>query len=357
MVASWGGAYQAAQRQAYFIPFQEKFGIELVEDSPVLYRRIQAMVDTGNYRWHVMDIDGRELHTQIGLGNLAELDMSVVDNRNHMEMVRTRYGGGGGITWSTVLAYNTDVFPEATIKDWRAFFDRGNFPGRRSVGQTNSYSGTWRGWSSWRSQDSWFPALLAIDPSRLNDPEWRTRLGAPTDEDVQAALAYWEANPPDLFWARGSDCPQNLISGENVMCTAWNNRIFDVQKEGLPLDICWECGHLVGTRLFAMADGLKEANPEAFEIGQLFIAWTGHPEINAQIYHYDPWYGPSNSYGPVNQKSAEYLNAPEFDDVRDAIPTSSANIPYAIFEDVKLSSEKSEEWEELWNRYMEGIGG
>ncbi len=337
---SFGGAYQSAQWQAYLAPFQRKFGIQIIGDTGESHRMIPAMVATNNYTSHVMDIGGRELHRQIALGNLEELDMSVVDNRNHIETVRTRYGGGGA--WSTVLAYNTDVFPEGTIKDWRAFFDRGNFPGTRSVGETYSYGG------------SWLPALLAIDPSRLDDPEWRTRLGAPTDEDVQAALAYWKANPPDNFWYTGSDCPQFLIAGENVMCTAWSGRIFEPQREGEPLGICWECGHLVGTRLFAMAEGLKEANPQAFEIGQLFIAWTGHPEINAQIALYDQW---ANPYGPVNLKSAEYLDTPEFDEARAAIPTSSTNIPYAIFEDVKLSSEKSGEWEKLWNRYVDGVGG
>ena len=101
---SWGGAYQAAQRQAYVVPFSEQFGIEIVEESPMEYAVIRVMVDTGNYKWHVMDVGGRELWNHINIGALAELDLSVVDNRNHVETVSTPYGGGGGITWSTVLA-------------------------------------------------------------------------------------------------------------------------------------------------------------------------------------------------------------------------------------------------------------
>ena len=30
--ASWGGAYQAMQRQAFLVPFAEEFGVEVVED-------------------------------------------------------------------------------------------------------------------------------------------------------------------------------------------------------------------------------------------------------------------------------------------------------------------------------------
>ena len=331
---SWGGVYQAAQRQAYIIPFQEKFGIDVVESSPMSYSRISAMVQTGNYIWHVMDVGGLELWNQIALGNLEELDMSVVDNRNHVETVRTIYGGGGGITWSTVLAYNTNSYPEGSITDWNAFFDRNDFPGERSVGGSNTYSGSW---------SPWFSALLAIDHSRLSDADWKKRLGAPTDEDVQAALAYWEANPPDHFWATGSDCPALLKSGEIDMCTAWNTRIYDYQVEGAPIAICWKCGHLVGTDVFVMAKGLKEANPQGFEIGQLFIAWTGHPEINSQMAKYSPY------YGPVNLKAAENLNAPEFDKVRSAIPTSQVNLPFAIFENGKVSTKKYDEWVNLWS--------
>ncbi len=332
---SWGGAYQAAQRQAYIEPFTEKFGIEIVEESPMSYARIPAMVETGNYSWHVMDVGGRELWAQIGLGNLEELDMSVVDNRNHVETVRTQFGGGGGITWSTVLAYNTDSYPEGSIKDWTAFFDRDNYPGRRSV--RNAYRG------------SWFSALLAIDTDRLSDPEWRPRLGAPTDEDVQAALAHWDANPPDHFWETGSDCPQFLLSGENDMCTAWNGRIYNAQVQGEPLAICWECGHLVGTGALVMAEGFKEANPDAFEIAELWIAWTGHPHINASQSKYI-------SYGPLNLRSAEYLTGPEYEAVLPALPVSAQNVPYAIFENEKYSGQKNSEWNDLWLEYLQGVG-
>ncbi len=325
---SWGGAYQAAQREAYVVPFSEQFGINIMEESPMEYAVIRAMVETGNYKWHVMDVGGRELWNQINIGALEELDMSVVDNMNHVETVRTRYGGGGGITWSTVLAYNTDVYPEGSIKDWGAFFDHRNYPGRRSV--RDSYRG------------SWFSALLSIDPRRLDDSGWKRRLGSPTDRDVEDALAIWQATPPDGFWHTGSDCPQTLISGDYDMCTAWNGRIYNAQIEGRPLAICWECGHLVGTGLFVMPEGLKQANPAAFELGQLFIAWTGHPQNNAEMSKYI-------TYGPLNLRAASLV--PTY--TATAVPSSSVNLPYAIFENEKYSGEKNREWTNLWLAFQQ----
>ena len=332
---SWGGAYQAAQRQAYVLPFVEKFGIEIVEESPMEYAVINIMVETGNYKWHVMDVGGRELWNHINIGALAELDLSVVDNRNHVDTVSTPYGGGGGITWSTVLAYNSDVYDEGSITTWSDFFDREQFPGTRSV--RDAYRG------------SWFSALLANDHDRLNDSDWRARLGAPEDEDVQEALAVWEANPPDHFWHTGSDCPQLLISGDNDMCTAWNGRIYNAQVEGAPLAICWECGHLIGTGAFVMAKGLDEAHPEAFDLGQLFIAWTGQAAINADISKYI-------TYGALNLRSAAFQDDPAFDAVRPALPTSPDNAPYSVIEDEQYSGQKNSEWTDLWLAYLQSVG-
>ncbi len=337
---SWGGSYQAAQRQAYVLPFADQFGIEIVEDSPPTVAKVRAMVETNNFLWHIVDMGGRDLWGLIPSGYLEELDMAAVDNRAYPEVAQNSYSGGGGVTWSTVLAYNTDSYPSGTITDWGAFFDQANYPGRRSVGNTNTYSGSW---------SSWLPALLANYPSRLYDPDWKARLGAPTDEDVQEALALWERNPPYHFWATGSDCQQLLINGEVSMCTAWNNRIRKVQQEEEPVAICWECGHLVGMSTFAMPKGLREVDPAAFEIGQLFIAWTGQPEVNSRIAKYI-------TSGPLNLGAEEYLNGPEFDDVRSAIPTSAENLPYAVFEDARYSSEKQEEWKDLWDGFMTTVG-
>ena len=76
-VVSWGGAYQAAQRQAYFLPFQEKFGIQLVEDSPVEYAKIRSMVETGNVTWDVVDSGTRAVYQLGPTGDLEELTPAI----------------------------------------------------------------------------------------------------------------------------------------------------------------------------------------------------------------------------------------------------------------------------------------
>ena len=336
--ASWGGAYQAAQRRAYLMLFQERFSINIVEEAPMSYDTVSRMVQTGSINWHVVDLGTRALWTQIRMGNLEELDLSAVDNRNHVESAKSRYGGGGGITYSTVLAYDRQRYG-GRIAGWEAFFDRVNYPGTRS--SRDNYDA------------SWFAALSALNPDWYEDEEARVRLGRPTDDDVEEALELWRTNPPDRFWTTGSDCPQGLVSGEFDMCTAWNSRVGDAQRAGAPIKVCWECGHLVSSSIFAVPRGLKQSNPDAFELAELFIAWTGHPQINARMSLFI-------EYGPVNLKSVPYLapysESPYYDWVWPKLPNSAFNIPYAVFEDEKYTSEKHAEWTRMWEEYMDGAG-
>jgi putative spermidine/putrescine transport system substrate-binding protein len=56
-VQSWGGAFQDAQREAYFKPFEEMSGIKVVESEGPDVSKIKAMVDTGNVEQDVVELD------------------------------------------------------------------------------------------------------------------------------------------------------------------------------------------------------------------------------------------------------------------------------------------------------------
>ena len=310
---SWGGAYQAAQRQAYIVPFEEKFGIDVIEESVPTAAKTRAMVETGNIDWHVID-NGTGGAIQLALtGDLEELDFSIIDTRDHLEIVKAPWFGGGGITWSEVVAYNTETYPDG-LEDMSAFYDTDRYPGRR-------------GWAYYSDIAEVF-VLLAEDPSLLDTPAGRASLSSLTDEQLDRSYELFDQHKDQisLFWQTGSDCPQLLISGELDMCTAWNGRIYDAAKEGAPIAVCWSCGHKLLTDTWYIPNGLAEQDPDTFYLAQLFMAWTGSPKINADIAKFI-------TYGPVNIKSIPYLDAPEFDAVRDELPSSAANIGFAILVD------------------------
>ena len=319
-----GGAYQAAMRQAYFIPLGERFGIEVVEDSPnKTPAQWVTAAETGNIAWDVSAHGVADAVALIKTDTLEELDLSVVDIRDLLDPIRnlSPYMGGGEVTWSIVLAYNTDVYPgDSGPKTWADFFDVEKFPGRRGLRNAVAWGGHIQ------------IARLAREPELLNSPEGKEAANTPSREQIEEDFA-WFADWVDdedsdiVYWSSGSDCPQMLIAGEVDMCSAWNGRIFDaVEGEGAPLGICWECGHIINISGWDMVNGMKEMHPERYELGNLVIAWVTFAEINVQMSKYI-------SYGPVNRKAIPLLDDPAFDDVRDELPTSAANAPYGIILD------------------------
>ena len=323
---SEGGAFQAAVRRAWLDPLREKFGLGIVEESPGPgVARVRTQAETGNIAWDIIDLGTDQVAALLKTDSLGEYDPTIVDARDLLDIVRAPgpYIAGGGITWSTVLAYDTDVYPGDTgPKTWADFFDLENFPGRRSLRNEVSYGGQIQ------------IQRLARNPELLDTPEGKREVATPSREQMEEDFAWfaeWTKNAGNsvIYWDTGSQCPEFLISGEVDMCSAWNGRIFDAQQTGAPLGICWECGFMTGTGGWTVAKGLKEQDPAKYELVNLAIAWATFPENNVRIAQFI-------TYGPINKKSFAFMDAPEYDEVRDELPTSGANIPYSIL------------WDEVW---------
>jgi putative spermidine/putrescine transport system substrate-binding protein len=61
-VVSWGGAYQDAQREAYFKPFMQKTGIKMNEESwDGGVGTLRAKIQGGNNTWDVVQVESEEL--------------------------------------------------------------------------------------------------------------------------------------------------------------------------------------------------------------------------------------------------------------------------------------------------------
>ena len=231
---SSGGSYEAVLRRAFIEPFEEAFGIDVDEETDFTTAMMRSMLETENVTWHVID-DGQTTVYQLGsTGILEELDFSIIDNRDFLEIDKTPWCAGGGITFSEVLAYNTYTYPDG-LPDMSAFYDTERFPGRRS-------------WAFYSDITEVF-LLLGEDPSLLDTAEGRAALSSLIDEELDHAYELFDQHKDQisLFWQAGSDCPQLLISGELNMWTAWNGRIFDAAQEGEPIAIRWHSGHKLNT--------------------------------------------------------------------------------------------------------------
>ena len=143
VVVPWGGSYQKAQRQAFFEPFAKQFDIKVIEDSPAGSTKIMAMVKSGNVTWDVVAGSSFYPDDLGSQGYLEPIDYSIVNKDDLMGKFAGKYHVGTD-TYSTVLAYRTDVFKEPNAPtSLTDFWDVKKFPGRRSIQDDVMDNVTW----------------------------------------------------------------------------------------------------------------------------------------------------------------------------------------------------------------------
>ncbi|MEE9199739.1 MAG: extracellular solute-binding protein [Dehalococcoidia bacterium] len=331
---SWGGAYQAAQRQAYLIPFEAKFGISIIEESPVEFARIRAQVESGNVTWHSIDSGTRAVYQLGPTGDLAELDPAIQGNiwKDYPDVVVTKWSSGGGILWSTGLAVNTKTYPPGSPRpsSWADFWDVEKFPGRRSLGD--------------RPNEQVFFAYFAAHPEVFDSPEAMRAVAKLTDAQLDESFEKLREIKPDIqvWWHTGSDCPSLLIADELDMCSAWNGRLWDPEAgaylEGV--DFVWEAGHLLQTDVFYTPRG----NPNLL-LTELFFAWTGFPQINVEMSNYI-------TYGPLSLAALPLVATQVDPRVVPELPTSPKALPFAVILDEQWMGTKLDVLVERFQEFL-----
>src|SRR6516225_1247554 len=127
--ASWGGAYQEAEKMAYCEPFEKATGAKVVQDGPMNVAKFRAMAGSGTPDWDVVDITGAFLEVAAKDGLLEKIDPKLV-TLSRIDPRFVHEYGVGCIVWSYNLGYSTKVFPAGKEpKTWADLFDLKRFPG------------------------------------------------------------------------------------------------------------------------------------------------------------------------------------------------------------------------------------
>lgn len=211
---SWGGAYQAAQTEAFLEPYRSETGIEITQDGPTDYGELVAMVEVGDVTWDVVDIEG-----DFGIGEteryLEPIDYSVVPGDEIIEGLADDYRVGVSL-FSTVIGSNTEAFSDAPT-GWADFFGPEAFPGVRSLPT--------------RASVYVFEVALIADGV---DPDDLYPL------DVERAIGVLDRIKDDVVsWETGAEATEQLTSGQAELGMIWNGRIQNAIDEGAPLAIQW----------------------------------------------------------------------------------------------------------------------
>ncbi len=218
-----GGSLAQTITRVYEEPFTKETGIKVRSTAPVSLPKLKAMVESGNVEWDMTELGGSDVIEATKHGWLQPVDWKFVDPENKLADIAKRPNAMVTSTFSTVIAYRTDKFPEGKgPKNWADFWNVKGFPGPRAL--QNSPVGNLEF------------ALLAdgVAPDKLY-PLDVERAFKKLDQ-IKDKITVW--------WTTGAQHVQLLIDGEVVMTTVWNGRITPLRREGRPVALSYQGGSL-----------------------------------------------------------------------------------------------------------------
>jgi putative spermidine/putrescine transport system substrate-binding protein len=313
--ASWGGAYSASQREAYYKPAAKEIDMTVLEDEwGGTLSEIRVQVDTGDYKWHVIDAESGSSLAACDEGLIAELDWDMLGGQDRFLPGATNDCAAGTIAWATIFSYDgTHEFPGGAVPTTLAdFYDLEKFPGKRGLYANSPVVNI-----EFALMADGVPADQVY--SYLRDNE---------DEALDRAFAKMDTIKDDVvWWDSGAMAPQLLSDGEVVMTTAWNGRIYNaIVNEGQTFVIVWD-GQVIDYDVWMIPMG----HPE-YDLGMKFIEYASRPEVMARQSQYI-------SYGPTTYAAGELI-AP---DVAQHLPTAPANLTNAVWSDTQWWADHTEE--------------
>ncbi len=278
VVVSWGGFLQDSQREAYFKPFEELSGITVIEAESPSIAQVQAMVDTGNIEWDVVEVGRGDVINLERKGDYwEEIDYSLFDTANIDESHRYKYSVDM-LPYAQIAAYRTDEFSEGPT-DWAGFWDGDAFPGPSTmIGGTGGVY-------------PYLEAAVMADGVAMEDiyPIDIDRAYESLDR-VRDLVVKW--------WDTGALPAQMLTDKEAVLAVIWNGRLQGLLNQSVPVAPVWNQGGLF-TDVWAIPKGAPNA-----ENAQKFAAFITMAIPQARLSKLIP-------YGSVNNGSAQYMTEEE----------------------------------------------
>ncbi|MES0883384.1 extracellular solute-binding protein [Roseibium sp. SCP14] len=235
-VVSWGGAYQASQKNAYTDPYTaENPDINVIwdESSNEAVAKLRAMNEAGNITWDLVDVvasDAIRLCDEgLALEINADEDLAAAPDGTPASedfgdlLVSECFIPQ--IVYSTTFGYRSDV------DEWGGkepteicdIFDLETFPGKRS-----------------------------LEKRPINNMEWALLCdGVPKDEvynvleteegQAQAFAKLDSIKDNVVWWSAGAETPQLLADKEVVIGSTYNGRLFAlIEEQKQPVKMLWD---------------------------------------------------------------------------------------------------------------------
>ncbi|WP_462330755.1 ABC transporter substrate-binding protein, partial [Thiohalocapsa halophila] len=314
-IASWGGAYEQAQRAALFEPFTARTGIEIrVAEYDGGLTELRAQHADGAVTWDVVDMTMSDTLTACREGLLRPLPHDDLPpspdgtpaRRDFIAAALTRCGIAH-TAYATVIAYDRRAFPGIRPDRVADLFDLERFPGRRALQQAPF------GNLEWALHAYGVPTA---DLYRLLSTRRGLRLALARLADIAEQVVWWQdgATPARL-----------LAQGDVVMATGYNGRFFAAMADrGAPIEILWD-GQIQELENWAVTAGSRHPNA-----AKRFIRWATGTDALTRFARHLP-------YGPTRRSASRRVSGHIGTgiDMQPHLPTHPFNDRNTIVKDVE----------------------
>lgn len=311
VISAWGGTFQDAQQHALFAPFEKQTGIHI---STQLQKGGLDML-TGDNVPDLVDMEeadaqlacDKNLLHRIDFEELLEPEKGDVSVENDFMPKAFLPCGVAHMTFSTLVGFDANAFPDEKPSAIGDFFDLKRFPGKRGLRKN---SGTILEW-----------ALMAdgVPVSQVYDL-------LSTERGLRLALRRLESIRGNIVWWDKPEQPGQLLeSGRVSMSSGYNGRFFDDQLKNNKLSLLWD-GQIIDRSIWVIPAAITEPNSKIKQ----FIRFATQTKQMARLAERIP-------YGPTRLSAMKYIgNHPiEGMSMKNYLPTNPHYLKRSLFRDTR----------------------
>jgi putative spermidine/putrescine transport system substrate-binding protein len=300
VVVGWGGAWTDALREVMFEPFAKSTGSQVTADGPPLPAKIQAMAQSGNVTWDVIETDLPAILTLVKAGLLEPIDYSKLDQKKLSSIpkdLQQEYGVGSSV-YSLNIVFNTTAFPKGrNPHTWAEVWDAKQFSGGRTLNFGGGISPPLE--IALLADGVPMGKLYPLDVERA----WRSL------DRIRPSVTKW-------FVSHGQGV-EIIATGDAAVGATIAAQAFAAKRGGAPIDVDFNEGKM-GANYWAIVKGGRNR-----DLAMAFINFAIDPEKQANMAKRVP-------YGPTSTEAFKFLS----DDEAAVVPTSPRNIEKQFWWDV-----------------------
>ncbi|MBN9467213.1 MAG: polyamine ABC transporter substrate-binding protein [Bosea sp.] len=263
-ISSWGGAYQKAQREAWFNIVEKELGVTIKEETTSGVADVRAQVASGRPTWDLVQQGNYGCALLDKEGNTEPLTPAILGVKGIADNMKGK-GWISNLVYATTLAWSDEKYRDKKPSSWADMWDTKTFPGGRTMRRSPVY---------------------ALESALLAD-------GVPMEKlyplDTARAFKKLEAIKKDVvvWWASGAQSQQVLKDREVEMAAIWNGRAAALATEGEKVSLTFNQQMLL-TDCWVVPKGAKNK-----DLAMKAIEIMSRPEVQARIALYIN-YGPAN---------------------------------------------------------------